>query len=167
MIKNNSDSRTALYKVRYELEGEVLETDLILEVKRHNKKLIKRMISTLTNQRYDKVSRIKLHFRKDVEGFTTDVKLQREKEARIALGQRRRICSRFYLKNNPYQPKVYTAFICDDLQEHIKSIHQDQKLQYRFDLQVANSSQYSNRRIKKLLSIAKYIILLLRRITNN
>jgi hypothetical protein len=51
--------------------------------------------------------------------------------------------SRFYLKNNPYQPKStkveYTRHLfvdMNDLQEHIKAIHQDQKLQYRFDLQV-------------------------------
>jgi hypothetical protein len=73
MIKENSNLRTALYKVRYECEGEILETDLILEVKKHYKRAVKRMISTLTNQRYDKVGRIKLHFRKDVEGFTTDI----------------------------------------------------------------------------------------------
>jgi hypothetical protein len=99
MIIENSNSRAALYKVRYELEGEAVETDLILEVKRHNKKSIKRMISTLNNQRYDKLSRIKLHFRKDAHGFTPDIqgikeynqKLHREKEVRIALGQRRRI----------------------------------------------------------------------------
>jgi uncharacterized protein YaaR (DUF327 family) len=68
-------------------------------VKRHYKKVIKRILSTLTNQGYKKISHIKLHFRKDVEGFTPDIqgikeynqKLHREKEARIALGQRRRI----------------------------------------------------------------------------
>jgi hypothetical protein len=108
MIKENSNSRTALYKVRYECEGEILETDLILVVKKHNKRAVKRILSTLNNQRYDTISRIKLHFRKDVEGFTPkeyNQNLQREKEARIALGQRRRIYSRFYLKNNPYRPK--------------------------------------------------------------
>jgi hypothetical protein len=49
-MKEDSNSRTALYKVRYELEGVLLITDLILEVKRHNKKAVKRMISILTNQ---------------------------------------------------------------------------------------------------------------------
>ena len=151
MIEKNSDSRTALYKVKFDCEGQTLEIDLILEVKKHNKRAVKRMLSTLTNQRYDMISRIKLHFRKDVHGFTPNVqgikeynqKLQREKEARIALGQRRRIYSRFYLKNNPYQPnsnKVeYTRHLfvdMNDLQEHIKAIHQYQKLQFRFDLQV-------------------------------
>jgi hypothetical protein len=113
MIKENSNSRTALYKVRYEYEGEILETDLILEVKKHNKRAVKRMLSTLTNQRYDTISRIKLHFRKDVHGFTPDVqgikeynqKLHREKEARIALGQRRRIYSRFYILINQSQTR--------------------------------------------------------------
>jgi hypothetical protein len=54
MIEKNSDSRTALYKVKFECEGQTLEIDLILEVKKHHKRAVKRMLSILTNQRYDK-----------------------------------------------------------------------------------------------------------------
>jgi hypothetical protein len=73
MIEKNSSSRTALYKVKFDCEGQTLEIDLILEVKKHNKRAVKRILSTLTNQRYDMISRIKLHFLKDVHGFTSNV----------------------------------------------------------------------------------------------
>jgi hypothetical protein len=44
MIEKNSDSRT-----KFDCEGQTLEIDLILEVKKHNKRAVKRMLSTLTN----------------------------------------------------------------------------------------------------------------------
>ena len=62
--------RVGLYNVKYRYNNEEHVTELLLRIGKHNKNLIKKIISQLVNIPYRSISGIKWKFRKQIKPIT-------------------------------------------------------------------------------------------------
>jgi hypothetical protein len=117
---------------------------------RKNKTKVKGIIAILKNIRVKSIKKVKLRFRKKVQGFISGIagtkaynaftELQKEIKKRQAMEERRQY--RNYVERNPYEPKSKTViwkrfkYISDEhLKQTIRKNHTEQRLRYWFDIQ--------------------------------
>lgn len=72
IVEENS-SPVGLYKVLFEVNGIERYIDLLLNTRRKKKKDIKLLISSITNLDVRRVRKVKLRFRKRIEGFSSGI----------------------------------------------------------------------------------------------
>jgi hypothetical protein len=148
--REDDETNVALYKVEYKISDEIFSIYLILSKNKKSRTSVKKIISSMTNSTYKDIKDVKFKFRKNVEGFAPgingtklyNITLAREKQIRKEMGQLKRIYSRYYLKQHPFNAPSKTMSFSrhlyisiDDLYENIRQNHQRQKYQYRFDIQ--------------------------------
>jgi hypothetical protein len=102
--------RVGLYNVKYRYNNEEHVTEVLLKIGKHNKNLIKKILSQLVNIPYRSISGIKLKFRKQVINYNSgyegtrkyfdDIGLQRELRKRKGIHKRLYTCHK---RKYPYR----------------------------------------------------------------
>jgi len=132
--------RVGLYNVKYLYNNEEHVTEVLLKIGKHNKNLIKKIISQLVNIPYRSISGIKLKFRRQVINYNSgyegtrkyfdDFGLQRELRKRKGIQKRLYTC---HTRKYPYRCKTkMTDFsrheftTIDELHAAVKANHHKQ-----------------------------------------
>jgi hypothetical protein len=142
--------RVGLYNVKYRYNNEEHATALLLKIGKHNKNLIKKIISQLLNIPYRGISGIKLKFRKQVLNYNSgyegtrkyfdDIGLQRELRKRKGIEKRLYTCHRKkYLYNCRSRMTYFSRHqftTIDELHLALKTNHHKQTFRYRLNIEL-------------------------------
>ena len=109
-------NETGLYKVFFQRRGEQEFIDLLLETGKKKKRSIRQMIASITNIDIREIKRVKLRFRKRIQGFTAGIEgtkayiqlVELKKQERKRKGQAKRLFSRYHIPKHPFQPTSKT-----------------------------------------------------------
>lgn len=151
MMRDLDENGVGLYRVSYvHDENERAFDSMLLPLGRKDKTKVKGIIAVLKNIRVKSIKKVKLRFRKKVQGFISGIagtkaynafiELQKEIKKRRASEEKRQY--RNYVRKHPYEPKSKTViwkryqYINDEqLRQTIQKNHTEQRLRYYLDIQ--------------------------------
>jgi hypothetical protein len=150
MLRDLDENGVGLYRVSYVHDGNEHTFDsMLLPLGRKDKAKIKGIIAILKNIRVKSIKKIKLKFRKNVQGFISGIagtkaynafiELQKEIKKQRALEEKRQY--RNYVSKYPYEAKSKTViwkryqYTNDEqLRQTIQKNHTEQRFRYYFDI---------------------------------
>jgi len=114
---DENTKQVGLYKVIFEINDQQRTIDLLLTTKKKKKKDIKQMIAIKMKRKLKEIKKVKLRFRKHIQGYTSGLdgtnaffelkELQNQERKRK--GQEKRLFSRYHIKKHPFKPQSRTV----------------------------------------------------------
>jgi hypothetical protein len=107
-IVEENHKPVGLFKELFEVNGIERDIDLLLSTRKKKRNSIRQMIALMSNIDVRRIRRVKLRFRKHIQGYSSGIEGTRAYQQLLKLQKIKRLFSRYHIKKHPFRPKSKT-----------------------------------------------------------